>query len=248
MPSLTPAHPDAPEPAVAPFDLARVPDEAADRVPATERLPPPDANPADVPGALPLPRIVLGCAPFGQGIYAATGTPADAAALPLRIVRAALRAGITAFDTAPHYHPSEIVLGHALAALRDEFPRNSYSIITKVAKYGPRVANHAYDPHVVRKSLDRSLKRFQTDYLDIVCEWRAGGRECPAVASASVKDGARRRHAAPYHSHPRGGWARPHAPHCCSGTLRCCPLRFPGPCLALRPALLNRADTQTSMT
>lgn len=71
--------------------------------------------------------------------------------------------------TAPHYHPSEIILGHALAAL-PEFPRESYSIITKCAKYGARVDEHVYEPDVVRRSVERSLRRLQTDYLDVVCE------------------------------------------------------------------------------
>lgn len=72
--------------------------------------------------------------------------------------------------TAPHYHPSEIILGHALAVVRDEFPRESYAIVTKCAKYGARVGDHVYDPAVVRRSVERSLKRLQTEYLDVVCE------------------------------------------------------------------------------
>lgn len=73
---------------------------------------------------------------------------------------------------APHYHPSELVLGRALAhpSVRAEFPRESYKIITKTAKFGPKVKDHIYDPEVVRKSIERSLRRLKTDYLDVVCE------------------------------------------------------------------------------
>jgi aryl-alcohol dehydrogenase-like predicted oxidoreductase len=74
-----------------------------------------------------------------------------------------------ALTPAPHYHPSEIILGHALAALRDEFPRSSYAIITKAGKYGPRVQDHDYAPATIRASVERSLRRLQTEYLDVVC-------------------------------------------------------------------------------
>lgn len=46
---------------------------------------------------LALPPIILGCAPFGYGIYAQKDQVLSDA--PLRTVRLALRAGITAFDT-----------------------------------------------------------------------------------------------------------------------------------------------------
>lgn len=39
------------------------------------------------------------------------------------------RYGIRAFDTAAFYGPSEIILGTALKALENEFPRSSYQIV-----------------------------------------------------------------------------------------------------------------------
>jgi aryl-alcohol dehydrogenase-like predicted oxidoreductase len=54
--------------------------------------------------------------------------------------------------------------------LKDEFPRESYTIITKTGKYGPTVKDHIYDPEVTKKGVERSLKRFNTDYLDAVCK------------------------------------------------------------------------------
>lgn len=71
---------------------------------------------------------------------------------------------------APYYHPSEIILGRALEAVRDEFPRESYTLITKTGKYGPKVKDHIYDSETTRQSVERSLKRLHTDYLDVVCE------------------------------------------------------------------------------
>lgn len=74
--------------------------------------------------------------------------------------------GLTA---APWYHPSEIVLGRVFDALKDEYPRESYQLITKLGKYGPKVKHHTYDKESVRQSVERSLKRLRTDYLDVVC-------------------------------------------------------------------------------
>lgn len=67
-------------------------------------------------------------------------------------VQAALEQGITFFDTAPTYGRSEELLGDVLKDARSEV-----RIATKV---GPRD-----DP---AQSLERSLRRLQTDYVDLV--------------------------------------------------------------------------------
>lgn len=71
---------------------------------------------------------------------------------------------------APWYHPSEIILGRVFKAIEAEFPRESYTLITKVGKYGPKVQYHTYDAASVKASVERSLKRMNTSYLDAVCE------------------------------------------------------------------------------
>lgn len=48
-------------------------------------------------GELHLPPVVLGCATFGYGLYQDTSNIVSD--LPVRVVRLALRSGITAFDT-----------------------------------------------------------------------------------------------------------------------------------------------------
>lgn len=93
-PSLTTPE-DAPT-AFPPIDPASLPSTDADSIPTSEILPPPIANPR-LPDVT-LPRIVLGCAPFGFGVYT-TDSGVVRSTLPARIVRAALRAGMTAFDT-----------------------------------------------------------------------------------------------------------------------------------------------------
>lgn len=86
---------------------------------------------------------------------------------------------------APWYHPSEIILGHALSLLEPEFPRSSYKIITKVGKYGPVAKDHTFEPDVVKKSVQRSLRRLKTDYLDAVC------MSCPLSHLSCVPPAAR---------------------------------------------------------
>ena len=54
--------------------------------------------------------------------------------------------------------------------MRDEFPRSSYKLITKAGKYGKTPEDHRYDKKTIRESVQKSLERFKTDYLDVVCE------------------------------------------------------------------------------
>ncbi|SEQ66868.1 Predicted oxidoreductase [Lentzea xinjiangensis] len=82
-------------------------------------------------------------------------------------VRAALDAGITTFDTADVYAntAAESVLGRALAGQR----RASYELLTKV--YWPTGPGGPNDRGLGRKhimeSIDGSLERLQTDYVDL---------------------------------------------------------------------------------
>ncbi|KAJ9115869.1 hypothetical protein QFC22_005011 [Naganishia vaughanmartiniae] len=112
-----------------------------------------------------LPPLVLGTGTFNNIYDTSANVTGDHF---LRITRLALRYGINAFDTAPHYHPSEIVLGKALKALRPEYPRESYQIITKTGKYSPMRVDHDLSEKMIRLCVERSLKRFETDYLDVV--------------------------------------------------------------------------------
>ncbi|WP_316316173.1 aldo/keto reductase, partial [Clavibacter michiganensis] len=82
-------------------------------------------------------------------------------------VQAALDAGITTFDTADTYAntAAETVLGEALKAER----RQSLEIFTKV--YWPTGPKGHNDVGLSRKhimeSIDGSLERLQTDYVDL---------------------------------------------------------------------------------
>ncbi|KAJ7237209.1 NADP-dependent oxidoreductase domain-containing protein [Mycena haematopus] len=134
---------------------------------------PPSALPDEVPtpgslvslvdGPLSLPRIVFGGGALSPQYSSEALLSSDT---PLRTVQLALRYGITAFDTSAYYGPSEILLGNALKALRDEFPRSSYQLMTKCGRNGK--AEFDYTPARIRESVKRSLDRMHTDYLDVV--------------------------------------------------------------------------------
>ncbi|HEY2592607.1 MAG TPA: aldo/keto reductase [Chloroflexota bacterium] len=74
-----------------------------------------------------------------------------------KLVRHALDLGINFFDTAPSYGDSESLLGEALVGV----PRQSYVLGTKfTTRHGSAGA--------ARASLEASLRRLKTDYVDVV--------------------------------------------------------------------------------
>ncbi len=105
---------------------------------------------------LSLPALGFGAAPFGGAYGATSQTEAN------RAVRAALDLGVTFFDVSPYYGNAEEVLGRALAGI----PRETYTLCTKLGRYGPETFD--FSPNTVKSSIEKSLKRLQTDYLDIL--------------------------------------------------------------------------------
>ncbi|WNF38447.1 aldo/keto reductase [Bacillaceae bacterium IKA-2] len=81
----------------------------------------------------------------------------------IKIVDKALDLGCNFFDTAPNYGlgKSEEIIGKALRGKRDKV-----IISSKFGHHDNGVIN--FDPNEIEKSIDKSLKRLQTDYLDSV--------------------------------------------------------------------------------
>jgi aryl-alcohol dehydrogenase-like predicted oxidoreductase len=81
----------------------------------------------------------------------------------LRIVQKSLEAGCNFFDTAPGYGGglSEELLGEGLKAVRRDV-----IICTKFGHTAEGLTN--FNTEAIRPSLEASMKRLQTDYLDIV--------------------------------------------------------------------------------
>ena len=87
--------------------------------------------------------------------------------IPLEdMIRYAFSHGINAIDTSPYYGPSEVLYGKALTSLKNEFPRSTYFICTKVGRISADEFN--YSKEFVRFSVLRSCKRLDTAYLDLV--------------------------------------------------------------------------------
>ncbi|CAR28302.1 hypothetical protein ZYGR_0R00360 [Zygosaccharomyces rouxii] len=108
-----------------------------------------------------LPPLVLG------GATVNTQYNDDPTKVPLvDMLKHGFNHGIRAIDTSPYYGPSEILYGQALEHIRDEFPRNSYYICTKVGRI--QLDEFDYSREHVRFSVLRSCQRLKTDYLDLV--------------------------------------------------------------------------------
>lgn len=74
--------------------------------------------------------------------------------------------GINMLDTAPAYGESEVRLGQLLAGSRDD-----WILCTKAGEqFDPTTGNSHYDftPEALRASVQQSLQRLRTDYLDLL--------------------------------------------------------------------------------
>ena len=79
-------------------------------------------------------------------------------------VHTALDLGVNFIDTSPYYGrtKSEIVLGKALRTVN----RNQYYLATKVGRYD--LQNFDFTADRVIESVDQSLTRLKTDYIDLI--------------------------------------------------------------------------------
>jgi D-arabinose 1-dehydrogenase len=110
-----------------------------------------------------IPRIILGGGAFSEQSHP------EPESLPVRsIIQRALDAGIRAFDTSPYYGPSEALFGDAFSqpTITKTFNRTDYILMTKVGRIA--ATKFDYSPSWIRFSINRSLERLRTAYLDVV--------------------------------------------------------------------------------
>lgn len=114
---------------------------------------------------LEVPRRVLGRTGLDVSVlgYGSVpiGQPGYAYEEAARLLDGILEAGVNVIDTAAAYGRAESVIGRALRARRDEFV-----LVTKtgaVEGYAP-----AWSRGEIRKTIDRSLERLQTEVVDVV--------------------------------------------------------------------------------
>ncbi|KAF2863811.1 Aldo/keto reductase [Piedraia hortae CBS 480.64] len=108
-----------------------------------------------------LPPLIFGTTTFNY-LYNEDPYELNADAL----VHRALEHGVRAFDTSPYYGPSEEILGAALAAVNHKWPRETLHVNTKVGRIAADRFDYSRD--WVKQSVQHSLRRLRTNYLDLV--------------------------------------------------------------------------------
>jgi aryl-alcohol dehydrogenase-like predicted oxidoreductase len=136
-------------------------------------------------GSLEVSAIGLGC----MGLSHAYGTAVDQAA-GTALIRGAVDGGVTLFDTAEVYGPftNEELVGAALAPVRRQVAiatKFGFNIDPKTGKQMPGMNSQ---PAHIRSVVEASLKRLNTDYIDLLYQHRVD----PAVpiedVAGTVKD------------------------------------------------------------
>lgn len=127
--------------------------------------------------ALALGTVELGL-DYGIAAPGEYGRPSESEAI--RLVHAALDAGITLIDTARAYGDSEAVLGHALRGRRDQVV-----LATKSRTQGEDGATLGAPElrHMMQQSLETSLRLLETDYVDI---WQVHNVDAALLAQRDV--------------------------------------------------------------
>ncbi|KAF2226502.1 Aldo/keto reductase family-domain-containing protein [Elsinoe ampelina] len=110
-----------------------------------------------------LPPLIFGTATFNHQ-YNKDPYALDTVGL----VQEALELGVRAFDTSPYYGPSEQLLGAALDTdfVHNNVPRSDIFILTKCGRVTSDEFDYSRD--WVHYSVNRSLERLRTSYLDVV--------------------------------------------------------------------------------
>jgi aryl-alcohol dehydrogenase-like predicted oxidoreductase len=100
---------------------------------------------------------------LGVGLAEIGGFDLEEAKKAGEVLNLALDSGITFFDTAACYSNSEALIGRTIAHRRDEFV-----LATKAGHVAGDYDGESWTRQTILDSIDRSLERMQTDYLDLV--------------------------------------------------------------------------------
>ena len=135
-------------------------------------------------GKLEVSAIGLGCMSL-SGAYG-EALSLDAAA---GVLRGAVERGLTFFDTAQIYGPflNEKQLGHALAPIREQVVIAT-KFGFKIAEGNPGAAGMDSSPASIRETVDASLTRLNTDYIDLLYQHRLDPATPIEDVAGTVKD------------------------------------------------------------
>ena len=130
-------------------------------------------------------EIGLGC----MGMDHAYGEQADRDKM-IELIRKSVELGCNFFDTAVVYgEENEKLLGKALKSIRNEVV-----IATKFGIIGQRVINEELEnildssPESIRRQVEGSLKRLNTDYIDLYYQHRVDPNVEPEVVAEVMKE------------------------------------------------------------
>jgi aryl-alcohol dehydrogenase-like predicted oxidoreductase len=130
---------------------------------------------------LEVSAIGLGC----MGMSSSYGPPADTQEM-ISLIRTAVERGVTFFDTAQVYGPftNEKLVGEALAPIREQ--------VVIATKFGFDLdgGNRGLDsrPETIRRTVDASLERLQTDTIDLLYQHRVDPEVPIEEVAGTVKE------------------------------------------------------------
>jgi aryl-alcohol dehydrogenase-like predicted oxidoreductase len=133
-------------------------------------------------GQLNVSAIGMGCMGLSFGLG-----PATEKTEALRVIRTAVERGVTLFDTAEGYGPfvNEELVGEALEPVRDRV-----LICTKFGFKieGDQITGLDSRPKHIREVVDGSLKRLQTDHIDLLYQHRVDPGVPMEDVAGTIKD------------------------------------------------------------
>lgn len=108
---------------------------------------------------------------LGFGVSGPHGSHFFCKKLTIRLIREAIELGITVFDTAPFYRDDLVGLHDSVAELRlgqaiRPFERERLILTTKIG--AKSLAKQDFSPQAIEESLNASLQRLATDYVDVL--------------------------------------------------------------------------------
>jgi len=105
-------------------------------------------------------ELSVSCVGFGAAPIGLLETEQDRVTRTLHYL---LDQDVNLIDTAACYGESETAIGHAVADRRDE-----YVLVSKCGHAAGELSGEEFTAEVIEKSIDRSLKRLQTDHIDVM--------------------------------------------------------------------------------
>lgn len=140
---------------------------------------------------LTVSAVSLGCMGLSHGNGAATEE-----AQAIRLLRAAAKLGYTMFDTAETYgfpedpHHNEKLVGEALREIRNQVVIATKFGVAFEYSGGPLHSGLLLDsrPQTIRSSIEGSLRRLQTDHIDLYYQHRVDPKVSPEEVAGVMKE------------------------------------------------------------